>query len=768
MTIISTPQYIYGQGCNHKIQGTVRASDTNLPVSFAQIYLVELQKGAITDDNGFFVIPNICNGNYTLEISHVECKHDIRKITVTDEGAVLNLLLHHEDKMLGTVTIAAHSLEAQRSQANSSLSGVALDKLRGENLGEALKQLPGVTSLNTGATVSKPIIQGMHSNRVLIFNNGVRLEGQQWGTDHAPEIDPFTADKLTVIKGAGSVQYGADAIGGIVLVEPAPLPQHKGWHGRLNTGYFQNGNTTVGSFALENCHFCSETHRLSWRIQASVKKGGNLKTPNYYLANTGIEEQNFSTHIQYKTLKTDNVLYYSRVHSNIGIFKGAHIGNLDDLKIAFAAKEPLVKADFTYTLDRPLQRVTHDLLKFKQRITINNHSKIITQLSYQYNRRGEFDAHRLFGTLPKSLTTPNLDFILHSVNLNSALEHQITQDIHGKDGLDVTYQRNTTTRGGLIPNYVNINTGAYLTERWHRFDSPWEIESGLRYDYKWMNVAVRSQNPEEEGTLRQFVFQSYAGQLGAIFNFSDSLKCSYHFGTSWRNPNINEMFSFGVHHGTATFERGNINLQSERALNNTFSLKWNTKKWNVQIDMYANRVLNFIYLKPDTVAVQTIRGAFPAFDYTQTNALLMGTDWLLARNIGKHWILQNKGAILRAKNTSNSTWLTQMPADRTQTDLTYQWTFDKKVKHAYLSVTHLWVAKQNRVPNNQDYLPPPATYHLFGIDAGVAFQWQKQDLTINLSIKNLANTAYRDYLNRFRYFADEIGRDVQCRLKYSF
>lgn len=85
-----------------------------------------------------------------------------------------------------------------------------MDAGKGVNLGETLKRLPGVTTLNTGATISKPVIQGLHQpdrHR----QNSVVLEGQQWGSEHAPEIDPFSADKITVVKGAAGVRYGVGA-----------------------------------------------------------------------------------------------------------------------------------------------------------------------------------------------------------------------------------------------------------------------------------------------------------------------------------------------------------------------------------------------------------------------------------------------------------------------------------------------------------------------------------------------------------------------------
>lgn len=356
----------YAQNCTHHIEGKITEFENKEPVLFAQIQLKELQKSVLTDEKGNYHFDNICNGTYTLEISHIECLHETRLINVSNEGAIINIELHHDNKLLKEVSVTVQAIAAKTTQSSATLEGTALDATRGQSLGDALKNIAGVTTLNTGATVAKPVIQGMHSNRILIFNNGVRQEGQQWGLDHAPEIDPFTADKISVVKGAASVIYGADAIGGIVLLEPRALRKKEGMGGELNLAGFSNGRSGVVAATLDGCFFChtdgfsmDDKRKFSWRLQGSLKKAGNLRTPNYYLANTGIEEKNYSATIEHRGNKMTNNLFFSHFSSDIGIFKGAHIGNLADLKEAFTQKEPLPRVDFTYQIGRPVQQISH-------------------------------------------------------------------------------------------------------------------------------------------------------------------------------------------------------------------------------------------------------------------------------------------------------------------------------------------------------------------------------------------------------------------------
>ena len=83
-----------------------------------------------------------------------------------------------------------------------------------------------------------------------------------------------------------------------------------------------------------------------------------------------MEEQNFSWTLGWNKEKYGVELFYSQFNSNIGIFSGAHIGNLTDLQAAFEADEPFEKAEFTYTIDRPYQNISHELFKAKSFILI--------------------------------------------------------------------------------------------------------------------------------------------------------------------------------------------------------------------------------------------------------------------------------------------------------------------------------------------------------------------------------------------------------------
>jgi len=159
-----------------------------------------------------------------------------------------NISLEVHDEHLMEVLVSG-----KKSEGGAQLKGNLSDEERaqrdGLSLGEMMKGIMGVQSLQTGSTISKPVIHGMHSSRVIILNQGVRQEGQNWGSEHAPEVDPFVSKNIQVIKGPAGLRYGGDAIGGIVMLEPNALPDSAQIRGEVQSIFL----AMVGNSSVPRC-----------------------------------------------------------------------------------------------------------------------------------------------------------------------------------------------------------------------------------------------------------------------------------------------------------------------------------------------------------------------------------------------------------------------------------------------------------------------------------------------------------------------------------
>lgn len=751
----------FGQApCDCFIKGVVLDKDSRQPIPGAAVFIKELQKGTVTDANGHYRLDQLCQGKYTL-VSRILGYKEIAQSVTLVHTAEENVLLTEDDIHLQDVNVTAQRTTALASQTVTQLDGKALNQTRGQSLGEALRTVTGVTALQTGSSIAKPVIHGMHSNRVLILNNGIRQEGQQWGSEHAPEIDPFVASRISVIKGAAGVRFGSDAIGGVVLVEPAPLPTGKTLHGELNLVGFSNGRQGVASLQTEG----GFGKGFGWRVQGTLKRGGNIRTPRYFLDNTGSSEQNFSASTGYRSTRFHTELYYSRFASRLGIFSGSHIGNLSDLQDVLENGEPLIKSGFSYAIHRPYQQIVHDLLKWKidwKPATGGNWS---LTLARQFDDRMEYDLHRPRNDSLAALNRPELRFRLTTYTGDLIFEHKpVAEKLTGSVGISGFYQFNIMNGRPLIPNFRTYNAGIFWIEKLRL--NRWEYEAGLRYDYRHMQV-FRYERQVLEKPL--FVFQNFSGTVGATYSMSDQWTTRFNAGTSWRAPNVSELFSDGVHHGAAAYELGDRSLQSEKAFNLSLTTEYTSRNVQAEVVFFYNTIRDYIYLKPQAEPILTIRGAFPSFQYSQTNALYAGLDASLGAILLPKISGTSKLSLLYVQDLLLNQPIVMIPPNRWENSLQYEPGRWGRLQDVFVGIGNLWVARQNRVPTNSDFAPPPPAYALWNLTAGFALPIsEKHRLDVGLTVSNLFNTVYRDYLNRFRYYADDPGRNASLRLKWAF
>ncbi len=747
--------------CKLVVQGFVRDSTSNEALGYAHIHVSEApEKSVDSDEQGRYVLRGLCpNKTYTLICYHVSCERVTLVIRPTT-NQMLSILLPHDAHVTSGVVITEKAGQAPSSQARSELSGRALSYVRGQSLGQAMVGLSGVSVLQTGAGIAKPVIHGMHSNRVLILNNGIRQEGQQWGSEHAPEIDPFIASKITVIKGANTVRYGSDAIAGVILVEPSNLRDSVGFGGELHVvGQSNNRQGVISGSFDQNLR---RLPALRWRLQGTASMAGNTRTPNYWMKNTGVKEYNFSFAAAWTKDRWDADVFYSQFNTDLGIFSGAHIGNLTDLERAFNSPTPLDSSGFSYTIARPYQHVTHELVKTRFRFSLSNNWIMRATYARQYNLRYEYDKHRPLSDSLAGLNRPELQYEIttHTGDLN--FEHQMIHHFTGSYGVSYMRQGNTYTGRYFIPNYRNYAFGVYGIERWVK-DSVITIEAGVRYDYrhlqvfKWENQVIIS--PVHE-------FSNLSGTVGAVFTIRPTCILSLNAGSAWRAPAVNELYSEGLHHGAAAVEYGDRNLKTERSLNLIANLDVHKhEKFSFEWSVYAYLIRDFIYLRPVLPPTLTIRGAFPTFRYSQADAFLRGMDFSGQLNVWKGLFCDARVTLLRAWNLEDKKWLIGMPADRGTLGLRYAFEDFKRIKGLQFGTNVTYVNKQFRAPINEDFVPPPSAYTLLGLQVGSSLDFGGFAMEWDITASNLLNVRYRDYMNRFRYYSDEMGRNVRVHVR---
>ncbi len=730
-----------------------------LPGVLVRIINLNLLKES--NEKGLLRFDNLCEGEYEIQISFLSY-HTITQFIKINGDKSLLFELSPSVKNIANVNVITERTNTESTMSKIELKGIDLEKTRGLSLADALKEIPGVTTLQTGPTISKPVIQGMHSNRILIINNGIRQEGQQWGAEHAPEIDAFVANKLTVIKGAGSIKYGADAIGGVILVEPNVLPDSAGIHGELNLVGISNGRQGVSSGIVEGRF---KKIPLAWRVQGTIKKAGNIKTPDYYLANSGFQEKNFSWASSYEWKKVKTELFYSQFNTDIGVFKGAHIGNLTDLERAFNSNEPSIKAGFNYAIDRPRQRVEHELFKSKTDYFIDENSKLSLVIARQYNLRDEYDKDLPLNDSLAALNKPELHYEITTYTADLAYVKQINEKLNSSIGINTIQQVNTYEGRVFIPNFVNNNYSVYSIHQYKLKKIMFDF--GIRYDYEFLKIYKFNSKNELYSPERSFNNVSF--NSGFDYKINENISLHLNIGTAFRAPSVNELYGNGLHHGEGKYIYSNENINPERAKAIITGIEIdNFKRLHGHFDVYYKLMDGYIYMKPVFPATLSIRGAFPSFQYEQRDAYFTGVDAWLRYSITDKLKSTHKLNIVRAYNLSDGTYLPYIPSDRIENGLKYEFNNSTYFKESSIDLHVLHVAKQHRVEPLSDYKDPPNAYTILNADAGTSIHIGKQHFEIGMSVNNILNTRYREYMNAFRYFTDEPGRSFVVRLKYHF
>ncbi|RZJ73997.1 MAG: TonB-dependent receptor [Flavobacterium sp.] len=743
------------------------------------------------DKSGIFSI-SLPQGKHTVSASFVGYESESKTILVASDQMV-DFVLQIDVSALSEVVVSSGTSNAN-TQPRQTLKSAQIENYSNASLGDLVKEISGVSSLKTGSTIVKPVINGLHSNRVLVINNNVRLEDQQWGLEHAPNLDVNTAGSVAVVKGAAGLQYGGDAIGGVIIVDPPKIPIKDTLYGRAILNAATNGQGGSASSSV----FKGYKNGWNWKVQGTLKYLGDLEAPDYVLSNTGIREKNFSAGFGFKGEHSGFDAFYSYYNAEIGILRASHIGNITDLVNAINNGQPAVMNDYTHDISSPKQQVQHHLAKLNY-YRDWHHGRLDAQYSFQFNNRLEYDVRRGDNANRAAL---DLDLATHSLLIDFTSDK--SKNLRFKTGISGSYQNNVasidTGVRPLIPDYDKIDLGAYVTSAYDVSDK-WRLEAGLRYDYSHVDATkfyLKSRWNErgydqdfahfitgDFGTQWKtnpvFTYHNLSASAGSKYKLGENLNWFVNVSLARRNPNPSELFSDGLHHATGQIELGDLRLKQETSVKASTTFSYATDKLAIEINPYINQISDFMYLQP-TGLEYTIRGAFPVWEYRQADARLTGidvtVDWDFLKNLNYH----STFAYVYGKNLDSGKPLIDMPPANWNNGISFK---KKEWSEFSVGLRHEWVFFQNQYPNNDftadvlvDGNPtpvlvqisrPPKAYSLLHFTSQISLDAiPKVKTTIVFGIQNLTNTAYRDYLNRMRYYADDMGRNFTLQLKFNF
>ena len=769
--------------CDRVVEGQVLDIDTQEPLPFATVQIANTQKGAVCDTSGHFKLTGICKDEVDLEIHFLGYKKSIHHHDFHHNNPTIYLA--PEETMLESVVIEeelnAHEIKSIPARK---IKITNLESL-GTNAGDLLTKSSGISTLKTGQNVVKPMVHGLHSNRVLIINNGVRHANQAWGEDHGLEVDISQVNQIQLIKGASTVRYGSDALGGVILFN-APSPHYSSkLSGDINGGFKTNGRGFSGEVSLEKGY-----ERVALRASISGNKFGDLTSPDYQLTNTGKQEIGFTANGKFHFPTVDLDLFVSHFEQELGILRGSVSDNLDGLIDALSDSIPDGTKPFSYSINNPRQEVTHDLFRLGSSIYIGDQQFDI-QYAFQRNSRQEFDVRR-----GSNNDRPAINLELFAQNLDIDWDHPSKGKWVGTIGLQLATQDNNNIAGtNTIPFVPNFNTNSFGLFGIESYTSgSTTLEAGVRFDFN--NFDVRGRDTDNDIYRDNVSYANLSYTLGIIKEFGDHFSLRSNLGSAWRAPNVSELYSFGKHQNvfqyglwryqyfpandsistSGVLSNDDKEVKSERGLKWITTFNYSNDKLELEITPHVNWIKNYFFLRPFGIT-NTVRGAFPYFIHDQTDAIYAGIDVDVRNTWSKTLNTELKLSYVYARDIQNDQYFVGIPP------LNMKFSIEKQFGNFFATLTPEFEAQQKLAPavippvefasvnpldrdrsGTFDFMEAPDYFFLLN----ASFGYQQNNFEMVVRGKNILNSSYRRYTDNLRYYADDIGISLGVYASYSF
>ena len=703
----------------------------------------------VTDNKGQCTLRLKNNpGRVRVEVTYIGCHKLVRTLTVPADGRIA-LALKDASQEMQSAIVTTQRKHTSALQQSAAVKTADIEKGGAMSLAKLLETIPGVSSISTGGTIAKPVIQGMHSSRILLMNNGVRLESQSWGADHAPEVDYTGSSMVEVVKGAECIRYGFGAMGGVVLLNDAPLPYdstHFHVKGSANMGYDTNARGVSGSGTLEAGY-----KRWGARVHGNYTKGGDYRTADYILNNTGYNNIALSAMLGYKDSRLTATLLSSIYYQRSGIYYGSKISDLDQLMKRFEAgrPDPTTLRPFSYDIQPPFQQSQHFTVKGELKWRINHDHRLDFVASFQENLRQEFENRKK----QQWSWIPMQDLILKTFKFDATwnaqwhLWHMTTEA-----GLANTYQENFnypgTKQPAFVPNFAALSMGGFALHK--ATFGRLQAALGLRYDFRVMSVNGYTSLSNYTYYDDFKLYSNFTSSLAAHYQISEQWDARANVGWSWRPPDINELYAIGLQEGSY-WVVGNRHLESERGYKAVLGTKWRNSRFSVEPSMFYQRIDSYIYDQDD---VRLYGGDIEAtYKPVEPLTLVAKAEWIFGRNL------------------TRSGWLPFMPSDRYGLSATYSKSLGSRKQYvASLSLSGIYVAKQTRFDPDKDLVPDsPDGYFLLNGTADFAIKLPRgREVKFMLVGDNVLNALYKEYTDRFRYYAHERGANFSLRTLVRF
>lgn len=750
--------FAFAQSTNRiHFSGKITDAQTGEPLPGASVLLAEVRMGAITDSAGFFQFRNVPSGHHTIEISYLGFYTEVAHMDILSSMTRDFAIAPSVKEQVGiTVTGVAHATSIRHAPIPVNvLRRQDILQTPATNIIDLLSRQPGVSQVTTGPAVSKPVIRGLGFNRVVVVNDGVRQEGQQWGEEHGIEIDELSVQRAEVLKGPASLMYGSDALAGVVnFITNVPVPEGT-VRGNILANY-QSNNSLLGF----NGNVAGNVNGFNWNMYGTNRSARDYQ--NRYdgqVLNSRFKEANFGGYVGLNKSWGFSHLIFSAFNQDLGLVEGDRDETSGEFKVF--PDSPLERIATSEDFSSRTPMIPYQNVRHYKVVTDNNfnigRNRLKVNIGFQNNLRKEFGE-------AEHPDEPSLFFDLKTLNYNLQWTLPQTKDWQTTVGLSGMRQTNRN-RGEetIIPEYNLFDVGAFVFMQ--KFFERTTLTGGLRFDNRSIDSKELMEGTEAKFEAFNRNFSNFSGSAGISYRPSEAMTLKGNIAKGFRAPALSELASNGAHEGTNRYEIGQQNLLSEKIFQVDAGVEMDYTHFSISMNAFYNHINDFIFYR----RLQNSLGGdslifdhgeeLQAFKFDQNTARLAGVEMVL--DIHPHpldWLhFENTFSFVRgtfSEVLDGSNNLPIIPAARLNSELRMDFLKNgKSLRHLYFLIETNSVFSQNRPFTGYNTETATPDYVLLNSGLGADFIGKRGATlaSLHLAVNNITDKAYQEHLSRLKY-----------------
>ena len=709
------------------LQGIVLDVTNDKPLEKALVRIIVNSYSDVTNNNGLFSIPNLEFAEYTLEVSYLGYKNHSQRIKV-DKEIIKGIIIHLYPISLETsaIVITGTHEDTQFDDMDEFINvikGKELEREIGLTIASTLKNETGLSIRSMGPAPARPVIRGLGNDRIQITEDGIQsTDLSSTSPDHAVAIEPFTIDRIEVIRGPKILTQNSTTIGGIVNIIREEIPQKI--PGSIN-GVFGIYGVTVYQGYLGSGVVHIPLNNFVVRGEYSRRKTDDINTPSGTLKNSDISIENFSTGIGMIENNFNTGISLRQYSSEYGIpggFVGAHPNGVDI-------------------------KIFKRQINFKTKISIGNShfNELKLDFARDYFRQTEYERADLIGA----------EFTIFNYRGQIDLSNKSLWIFSGgNSGLSFEYRDFKV--GGFVftPPTNSFKTSLYSYQGFTFGKALFEGSIRVSYDKLIPSKEnLRTDVPSPE--TRSFITYSLSASLH--YPIAKNIVLGVTLSRSSRVPTIEELYSEGPHLAAYSYEIGNPELKDERGVGAEIFVSFKNEIFSSVLTLFANE-LDY-YIIPRNSGRINFQTLLPVYQTEGIAASFRGVEFSNELEFLNGFFLNTTSSFTYGKIKNTPSPLPQIPPFKTNIELRY--TKD----NIGIGLNSELAASQKRV---DIFEFPTAGYIIYG--GYIQYSFITGPLVNNISFvaENIFNKEYRNHLSRVKVILPESGRNFRLTFKMFF